>query len=133
MNGVERLLLFNQNKEGMVITDFIKKYFLQIIAYISIAFIYTTDSIIPLVIYSILIHMALIASIYALYENVLIAKESISYKYISCSIIETMYFLTVLGTKDYWYTFVITCFQFLLLLNNLYKKRKLIIQTKEIK
>lgn len=107
-----------------MITDFIKIYLIEIIVYILILFIYTTDSMIPLVIYSILMHMALGISIYALYKEQLIVRENVSYKYILYSITEVSIFLVVLGVKEHWYTFIITCFQFCIHSFNLYEKNK---------
>ena len=106
-------------------TNFIKTYLMEIIVYILILFIYTTDSIIPLTIYSILIHMALGMSIYVLYERQLIRTgKNVSYKYTLYSITETSIFLVVLGIKGHWYTFIITCFQFWLHSLNQYEKNK---------
>lgn len=116
-----------------MVTEFLKKYLLQMLAYILIIFIYATDSIIPLMIYSVLIHVALAISVCALYENVPIAKDSVSYKYILYTIFEVTCFLTVLGIKGHWYTFIVTGLQSILLFNFWYEKRKLSIQTRKIK
>ena len=96
----------------MDITKFVKDYLLHIIVYSCLLFICIADSIIALLIFSVLMHILLLMLLLNLYVNDGLIDHKIPYKNILYLLAETGLFLTILGIRDHWYTFIITacCF-----------------------
>lgn len=94
------------------IGNFLSNNFITIMMWISILFIGTTDSIIPLIIYSTVIHALILILIYGLYvDGIVIFPERLyRHTFLLFRIIESLVLLTVLILSKHWYTLCISLF-----------------------
>lgn len=104
------------------IAKFISNNFIRIIIYPSLLSVYVSDSMIALTFYSITIHIMTISLCIGLYikENKIIDTEIT--KWLSFSLLETIFFLIILATIKHWYTFIITVIYSLLISAYLYDR-----------
>lgn len=91
---------------------FVKAYGMSAILGISLLFMLIYNSMIPLIIYSITIHILLLMLIILLYEDNLIINEThiITYKHILQKTLEALIIIIILAILKHWYTLCISCF-----------------------
>ena len=97
-----------------IVGKFLKNNNITIMMWISILFIGTTDSIIPLIIYSVIIHALTLILIYGLYVDGIVLFPERLYRHTFLlflfRIIESLVLLTVLILSKHWYTLCISLF-----------------------
>lgn len=102
-----------------MISLFIKNNFAHALIYILIFFVWSTNSMAALTLYSIVIHSLVILMLIELYAKD-IKHTHITFKRTIYVIIEAIVFLMVLAEEDHTYTFILTFFCALLTLLNLH-------------